>query len=184
MNSAQALFLELGVAATTIEQITGGADVAKGTFYLYFSSKDDVLAALGDRFEQQLLSRISTASVKVPHQDWKGKLTAWAASAASGYLDSIQLHDLAFYAGHHTPTREGQVDNLIIDHLCELLQAGIAAGAWSVEDPRFTAVFLFSALHGTVDAAVSTEKRVNRGRLTRRLEQLFLRVLGFTAGGP
>ena len=39
MNAAQRLFLEQGVATTTIEQITMGADVAKGTFYLHFSSK-------------------------------------------------------------------------------------------------------------------------------------------------
>src|ERR1035438_2043651 len=43
MNAAERLFLSEGVAATTIEQITSAAAVAKGTFYLYFSSKDDVL---------------------------------------------------------------------------------------------------------------------------------------------
>jgi AcrR family transcriptional regulator len=56
MNSAQHLFLKSGVGPTTIEQITSGAKVAKGTFYLYFSSKEAVLAALGDRFAEEHLS--------------------------------------------------------------------------------------------------------------------------------
>ena len=50
MDAAEKLFLEQGVAPTTVEQITDGAGVAKGTFYLYFSSKEDILSALGDRF--------------------------------------------------------------------------------------------------------------------------------------
>jgi AcrR family transcriptional regulator len=46
MTAAQRLFLKFGVGSTTIEQITSDADVAKGTFYLYFASKEDVLEAL------------------------------------------------------------------------------------------------------------------------------------------
>ncbi len=38
MNAALTLFLANGVAPTTIEQITAGADVAKGTFYLHVAS--------------------------------------------------------------------------------------------------------------------------------------------------
>ena len=68
------------------------------------------------------------------------------------------------------PTREGLVDNLIIDHLTWLLKAGSAAGAWSIEDARFTAVFLFSGMHGIVDDAYLKEKRIARGRLIRRLQ--------------
>ena len=46
MDAALRLFIEQGVAPTTIEQITVGASVAKGTFYLHFSSKDDVRITL------------------------------------------------------------------------------------------------------------------------------------------
>ena len=66
MNAARRLFLKQGVAPTTIEQITSGADVAKGTFYLYFSSKEDVLAALGERFAQELL-----ATIKAGMESWR-----------------------------------------------------------------------------------------------------------------
>ena len=78
MNAAQRLFLEQGVGPTTIERITSGAEVAKGTFYLYFSSKEDILAALGERFSQELLARIKTAVAAKPADDWKGKLETWA----------------------------------------------------------------------------------------------------------
>ena len=51
LNAAQTLFLEKGVSKTSISEIAERASVAKGTFYLYFDDKDDLL--------QQLLYRIS-----------------------------------------------------------------------------------------------------------------------------
>jgi AcrR family transcriptional regulator len=177
MNAAQRLFLKYGVGPTTIEQITSGAAVAKGTFYLYFSSKEDVLAALRGRFGQDLAARIKTAVAQNKEEDWKGKLSAWAEAGVAGYLDSAQLHDILFYASR-PPTRKGLVKNVIIDGLVELLQGGAAAGAWSVDDPEFAAVFLFNGLHSVVDHAQTNEKRVTRSRLTHRSQRLCLRAVG------
>jgi AcrR family transcriptional regulator len=177
LSAAQELFLKNGVADTTIEQITSAADVAKGTFYLYFSSKQDVLAALGDRFAQGLHASIKAAVDRKQPPDWKGKLSAWAHACATGYLDSIRLHDIAFH-GSRPATREGRIDSINIDHLAGLLDAGAKAGAWSIRDSRFTSVFLFNGLHSVVDDAYSKEKRVNRRRLTRKLEKLFFRAVG------
>jgi AcrR family transcriptional regulator len=181
MKAAKRLFLEQGVGPTTIEQITSGADVAKGTFYLYFSSKDDVLAALRERFAQDLLAGIKTAVTEKPDEDWKGKLAAWAAASVASYLESIRLHDILFYGSPH-PTREGLVNNIVIDHLAGLLQAGVDAGAWSIDEARFTAVFMFNGLHGVVEFASTGEKRVNQKRLTHRLERLCFRAAGLHHG--
>jgi AcrR family transcriptional regulator len=185
MNAAQHLFLKQGVAPTTIEQITSQAGVAKGTFYLYFSSKEEVLAALGERFGQGLLKGIQAAIAAKPQADWKAMLATWARACVSGYLDSIQLHDMIFLGSHrpkhehdHEKRREGLVDNVVIDHLAELLQAGMGAGAWSIDDVRFTAVFLFNGLHSVVDDAYSREKRLNRSRLRQRVEDMYFRSVG------
>lgn len=177
LDAAQRVFLEQGVAPATIERITTAAEVAKGTFYLYFSSKESLLAALEERFEQQLISRIKAAVAREAEADWTGKLATWAAAAVAGCLDSIQLHDLLSYESRPA-TREGLVDNVVIDHLAALLQAGSDQGAWSVDDPRFTAVFAFSGLHAVVDDACAREKRIRRGRLVQRVQNLFLRAAG------
>jgi AcrR family transcriptional regulator len=177
MDAAQGLFLKQGVGATTIEQITAEADVAKGTFYLYFASKEDVRASLGERFAQKHLQVIKTAIADGTDDDWRGKLATWIRATVTFYLDSIRLHDMLFYESR-SPTREGLVDNIVIDHLADLLQAGAAAKAWSVESPRSAAVFLFSGIHAAVDDAYTKEKRVNRNRLARRLELLCLAAVG------
>jgi len=170
MVAAQHLFLEQGVGATTIEQIALGAEVAKGTFYLYFSSKEDVLAALRDRFAQELLLGIKAAVADKAAEDWMGKLAAWAEAGVAGYVASSALHDMLFYAARPA-TSEGLVDNILIDDLVELLAGGVAAEAWYVEDARFVAVFLFNGLHGVVDG-------VKVGELGRMVQGIFLRAVG------
>jgi len=166
---------------TTIEQITAGTDVAKGTFYLYFSSKEDFLAALGERYSRQLLAGIEAAIAEHAATDWKGKLASWARADANGYLDSIRLHDIAFY-GSRPSAREDFSSNIVVDHLFELLQAGVEAGAWSIDDPRLAAVFLFNGIHGVVNEAYNREKRINRSRLAQRLERLCFNAVGLGAG--
>lgn len=177
MAAAERLFLRHGVGATTIDQITRAADVAKGTFYLYFSSKDDLRTALGDRFARDHLAAVEAAVAGAPDGAWATKLAAWAAATAAFYLGSIRLHDMLFFEAR-SPTREGLVDNIVIDHLAALLRAGAEAGAWTVDDARFTAVFLFSGLHAVVDDAVTKEKRVNQARLATRFERLCRRAVG------
>jgi AcrR family transcriptional regulator len=181
MDAAQRLFLKQGVGPTTIDQITSGADVAKGTFYLHFSSKENLLAALGEQFAEQHLIRLNTALAATPEEDWTGKLATWAEACVAFYLDSIHLHDMLFHESR-APTRKGLVDNVIIDHLSLLLKAGATAGAWSIDDPRFTAVFLFSGMHGIVDDAYLKEKRILRSRLIRRLQRICFGAVGLSSG--
>ena len=181
MNAAQRLFLENGVGSTSIEQITGGADVAKGTFYLHFASKDDVLLALRDRFVRELLESIKTAIARRPEEDWRGKLAAWAKAGITYFLDAAALHNLVFHHYQH-PSPKEHSDNIVIVHLSELLQAGAAAGAWPVDDYRFTATFLFHGLHGVVHEALAKESRVARSPLVAKLQQVCFRAIGLTSG--
>jgi AcrR family transcriptional regulator len=177
MDAAERLFLDRGVGPTTVDQITAAAGVAKGTFYLYFADKDAVVAALGARFAEGMRARIAGAVEAQRADDWPGRLAAWAAACTDAYIDAIRLHDVLFY-GYRPPTREGLVDNIVVDHLTDLLQAGAAAGAWTIDDARATALFLFSGHHGVVDDALLREKPIDRARLDRRLERLCRRAVG------
>ncbi|MEF2073982.1 TetR/AcrR family transcriptional regulator [Consotaella aegiceratis] len=169
MRSAERLFLEKGVEQTTIEDITAGASVSKGAFYLHFSSKADVVEALRSRFVQGMLDRIEADLSKRPNDDWHGKLAAWANTCAVGYLDSSRLHAMIFAAAP-LPPREGLTRNLLIDHLAELLTGGTRQGAWSLTDPSFTAIFLFNALHGVVNQEGAAGDGPARTKILREIE--------------
>jgi AcrR family transcriptional regulator len=177
MNSAQRLFLQNGVDLTSIEQITDGANVAKGTFYLHFASKDDVLLALRDRFVCALLEDLKKGISKCSEADWKGKLAAWAKAGVTYFLEEAAIHDLVFRE-YQLPSPKGESENIVILHLSGLLEAGTAAGAWSVDDHRLTAIFLFHGLHGVVHDALAKENRVARDLLVAKLQHACFRTVG------
>jgi AcrR family transcriptional regulator len=174
MNAAQQLFLQHGVGPTTVDQITTSAGVAKGTFYLHFESKEAVLSALRVRYVLSFHEQLVAAVAKCPAEDWQGKLAAWAATAVTAYLDSVHLHNLVF---HEFETDDDHPD-IVVEYLASLLEQAAARGAWPVEDPRFTAVYLFHGMHGIVDDALAAGKPVKRAQLIRKLQQVCFRVVG------
>ena len=56
LQSAYALFMEKGVVKTSIDEIVQKANVAKGTFYLYFKDKKEILAALVEKNSYTILN--------------------------------------------------------------------------------------------------------------------------------
>src|SRR5438046_10737727 len=70
MDAAQKLFIAKGFDATTISDIVQDAQVAKGTFYLYFASKNEILTALRERFTQQFIQRIQVHIDACAPDDW------------------------------------------------------------------------------------------------------------------
>ncbi|RZL59932.1 MAG: TetR/AcrR family transcriptional regulator [Sphingomonas sp.] len=178
MNAAERLFLDHGVAATTIEQITSGAGVAKGSFYLHFTAKEDVVAALRLRFAERVGGIITSAVDRVAADDSRGRLAAWLIACAQGYATFASLHDMVFH-DVPPPTHAGLADNPLIDGLTQLLAAGDAAGAWRLEDPRFTAVFLFNALHGVI---LDAGRYGGSAALARRIVDHGFRLVGLPTG--
>ena len=57
-SSAFDLFLEQGIEKTSIDDIAKNAGVAKGTFYLYFSDKYDILNKLILQKSNEIISEL------------------------------------------------------------------------------------------------------------------------------
>ena len=49
INIAAQLFLKQGYESTTVNQIIGSLNLAKGTYYYHFQSKEDILIAVSDK---------------------------------------------------------------------------------------------------------------------------------------
>jgi coenzyme F420-reducing hydrogenase beta subunit len=55
LNSAYDLFVKKGINKTVISEITENAGVAKGTFYLYFTDKQDISKKLKIRLSKKIV---------------------------------------------------------------------------------------------------------------------------------
>lgn len=66
LAAAREAFVEKGFQAATVEDIVANADVARGTFYLYFSDKRDVFEALVDTFLGRLDACVKSIDLELP----------------------------------------------------------------------------------------------------------------------
>ena len=68
LSQAFSLFMNKGITNTTISEIVEQADVAKGTFYIYFKDKDDLIEKLiTQKAEQLLINALDAYSVYPGH---------------------------------------------------------------------------------------------------------------------
>ncbi|RQM43798.1 TetR/AcrR family transcriptional regulator, partial [Paraburkholderia bannensis] len=92
MAAAETLFLAQGVEAPTISEIVEHAQVAKGTFYHYFESKSDMLAALAQRYTASFLDRLQHAVDACDADDWLARLRAWIRTNIETYAATYRTH--------------------------------------------------------------------------------------------
>lgn len=156
LDAATAVFAEKGVGATTVSDVTTAAGVAKGTFYLYFESKEQLVVALRDRFFDGLLDEVEGALARLPAGDWWGRVDALVDLGIRRQLDLLDQHMVLFHQGDGLTgdAARAHADGVERAHaravgaLGRLIADGTAAGAFAVPDPPTTARLLFSALDG------------------------------------
>ncbi|HTQ78433.1 MAG TPA: TetR/AcrR family transcriptional regulator [Thermoanaerobaculia bacterium] len=79
-------FSENGLYATRVEEITRLAGVAKGTFYLYFDSKEQLIHAIADEAVRELGESCRRAAAA--EEDWSPRLAA----VAQAHLEFFRQH--------------------------------------------------------------------------------------------
>lgn len=172
MDAAERLFLDKGVAATSVDDITSAAQVAKGTFYVYFASRDAMLSALQERFILAFCERIRQAVDRHRAGNWEARLRTWFETALDGLLGQVMLHDMLFH-DVRPGDREVMKDNPVIVQLAALLREGAEAGAWQAADPHSLAIMMFHAMHGLADEAVVRGTADRRARMVNLLTSTF-----------
>jgi AcrR family transcriptional regulator len=171
MDAAEYLFIRRGLDAVTVEDITNAAQVAKGTFYRYFISREALLLALRDRFIEQFCEMARIAMDLHPETAFDKRLLAWFGSAIDVLLDNAVLHEILFHQA--TDSRHLRTDNSAVDQLAKLLGRGMAAGIWRVDDARLSALMCFHAMHGVAEDAIAARRTENRTGLARMLARTF-----------
>ncbi|MGB3435956.1 TetR/AcrR family transcriptional regulator [Achromobacter sp.] len=179
MAAAEALFIQKGVETTTINEIVERAGVAKGTFYHYFTSKNDMLAALRAKFSQGFLDQIQREMDACAPEDGVARLRAWTRAGVQVYFDGYELHDVVFHDAQH-PDRGVAEKNAALEQLEAILEAGARAGCWKLDDVALTAIVLYHGMHGAVDASIA-QGRHDAQALSGPLAAMFLRTLGARA---
>ena len=175
LEAAAALFLQHGFDATPVDDIVARAGMSKGLFYHYFSSKQELLAALREQFIQQFHDRVQSALEQAPHNDWVARLACWIRASVRAYRDTLEMHDLVF-SDHMRSNYQGE-RNIVTEPLYLILSEGQKAGVWSVADVDLTAWVIYQGMHGAVDN-MGLDSPEQWAAMEDNLVTLFVAMLG------
>jgi AcrR family transcriptional regulator len=132
-----------GFESTSVERITNAAGVAKGTFYHYFTSKQDLLAQLVGRFGNDLLEHLAS-EMALETGGALERLRALIRISASWKMERVDtsLSYVPFLYKDENYTLRHQLFSEWLERtrplLLGIVEQGAREGAFDVEDPDAT----------------------------------------------
>ncbi|WP_432034749.1 TetR/AcrR family transcriptional regulator [Streptomyces cucumeris] len=145
LDATAALLLDDGYETLTVSKVAARAGVAKGTVYLYFDSKQQLLAALQAEMWDRMLQQPTTL-LEQPGLTWTERLNGLVAAWIAAEENHHELYHRLFHEPGGTAGEEPMT--AARDLLVTLLAQGDAAGEFDVPDPELTADFLTHAYTG------------------------------------
>ena len=148
--AAAMLLAQKSVAATPVSEIVKAAGVAQGTFYLYFSSKDDVVLAVVEHITDRLVEEISQA-VATADGDAVAKLFALRdAMMAIESKPAIQELAEIYHRPENRAVHDRMADRVMV-RLAPVLEdvviQGVTEGVFSVDNPRVATWLILGGIH-------------------------------------
>lgn len=181
VDAALEVFSSRGVTAASVDDIVRAAGVAKGTFYLYFDSKDDAVNAVAERMVDEVGDRVEAAANSPGLSPPERLLTLGKALAEIGN----QPYQRDLIAVFHRPENRAVHERISVcmrarlaPTLAAIIASGIAAGSFRSQDARLAASFVlgsFTLLHDVVSDPDEMPA------VTAQLHTFILRGLGYVS---
>ena len=163
-----------------VEDVTREAKTAKGTFYLYFPSWEDLLLQVREHIISNYAAGMEERSVQAGSLDW------WVAfeQECLYFLDYLSELGQAHQAVFHGPIADRPFDSAASSEgfIAGLLKSGIQAGACREVEIGLAAQLLFSVLHTTADHTARTDDREKSLETMLDLLRKWLKVPGYEPG--
>jgi len=143
LDAAEMLFGTKGYSKTTINDILNEVGIAKGTFYYYFQSKEEVMDAIVSRYIEagvEAAKAVVTAPGLTAHEKLLGILMAQKPDTDRKEQMIDQLHQINNAEMHQKSLVETILQLTPI--LTEVIEQGIEEGVFQTAYPRETIEFL------------------------------------------
>ena len=193
LTAARQEFFERGFHQPTVDDVAARAEVSKGTIYLYYESKEEILAHL-------LLEGLSLLLIEMEAAG-NARLLAGAPSAAepdlrrlaNAYLQFCQSHPsyfrliMAFDRGRFEESISPRLYQQVLDRslqglalLAGAIETGKESGVFQVDDPWQAAGSTWAALNGVL---VLMAHPLRRAMLKSDVETMFQAMLDLVVTG-
>lgn len=171
LDATDRLLARFGYRKMTVEDIAVEAGIGKGTIYLHFSSKEEVVLSHIDRIVDRLKERL----MEIAHSDAPAaeRIRLMLLTRVLFRFDSIQhytqsLNDLLAALRPGLLKRRGQYFEAEAQIFASVLSDGIRSGELSFEDEHATAHALLQATNGLLPYSLSTTELGERAEVEQR----------------
>lgn len=154
LDAARALLLSKGYFNTSVQDISERAEISVGTIYLYFKNKEEIYATIHEE-GMMLLFEIITATVK-RGGDPEEKLRSVGVAYGQFSRDN-RIHFNAFsyilafpeiMFSEEDRLAQGKHGMALLNTVADIIEEGIASGAFKKVDAKRYAILMWSTLHG------------------------------------
>ena len=171
LDSTDRLLARFGYRKMTVEDIAAEAGIGKGSIYLHFSSKEEVVLSHIDRIVDRLRERLK----EIARSDATAaeRLRLMLLTRVLFRFDSIQhytqsLNDLLSGLRSSLLARRAQYFESEAQIFAEVLTAGREAGEFSFDDELATAHAFLQATNGLLPYSLSTTELGAREEVEQR----------------
>jgi AcrR family transcriptional regulator len=173
LDGAERVFVRRGLDASMAE-VAEVAGVAKGTVYLYFASKAELLAELRARYLERFATTVEAALATLDEPTTHAAVVQFAASLFDWSQDNYALHHVLFHEAG-VSEEDAFVRGRVL--MSGLVEQGVVSGELHTVDPDLTAQFLLDGLHGLLMVTMQPPNP-DRRRFDRAVAELVPRILG------
>ncbi|MEZ4399036.1 MAG: TetR/AcrR family transcriptional regulator [Kofleriaceae bacterium] len=168
-------FTERGYAATTARSIAARATAATGSFYQYFTSKDEVLREVAGTRQALLTERVLglVEGDRLDVDQARGRLREVIDVVVAAHVADGALHAVITERRHADPALDALIragERRLLDRITAVL------GRWAHPDPAATAFIVMAALEGAVHAHVLGQPVVSDARFIDALADALVRI--------
>lgn len=168
------LFIQNGLKDTTVNDIVKAVNIAKGTFYHYFESKEDLILALRANYVRGFLSLTADYIGQVKNNDWPGKVYAWCMGSIQYYFDHKAEHIALFQQQYYLDERREHLS--VILYLTQFIAEGNEVDAWKVTSPELVALLIYQGINIAFDECKDKEFD-DLKIMTEHLYEIFIKIL-------
>jgi AcrR family transcriptional regulator len=184
LDATDRLLARFGYRKMTVEDIAAEAGIGKGTIYLHFNSKEEVVLSHVDRIVDRLKQQHLTVIARSKHTALE-RIRQMLLSRVLFRFDSIQhytqsLNDLLAALRPGLLARRARYFEEEAQIFAEVLAEGRASGEFEIENEMAAARALLEATNGLLPYSLSTTELGERAEVERRtsaIADLLLRGL-------
>ena len=154
LNAAEQVFTQKGFDRTRMDDIAGETGLSKGTLYLYFKSKDELIIAILDRIFQGIFKQLDARKNK--HIGATEAIYEFTEEAIRDYKYMLRLLPIAYEflaLAFRNKTVQKSLKHYFrtyIEVLVPIIQSGIDSGEFRPVDAQEVAIAAAAIYEGTV----------------------------------